>query len=75
VIRPSNDGSKDERKIDTNQGQEITMSDSYAEETRMPNSKRVEVIKVSRQPLTAELVQRHTGYAATSKPTLEERLK
>jgi|WetSurMetagenome_2_1015567.scaffolds.fasta_scaffold131929_2 hypothetical protein len=51
------------------------MSDSYAVETRMPNSKQVEVIKVNRPSLAAELVQRHTGYVATSKPTLEERLR
>jgi hypothetical protein len=75
VILLSNDGRKDKRKIDTNQDQEITMSDSYAGETRMPNSEQVEVIKVNRQSLVAELVQRHTVYAATFKSTLEERLK
>lgn len=41
------------------------MSDSHAEEIRMPNLKSAEVIKVRRQSLAAELVQRRAGYAAT----------
>jgi hypothetical protein len=49
------------------------MSDSYAEETRMPKSNKVEAVKADKS-LAAGPVRRHTGDAANAEPTLEEGL-
>jgi hypothetical protein len=55
------------------------MSDSYAEETRMPKSNlksnKVEAIKANRQSLAAGPVRHHTGDAVNAEPTLEEGLQ